>query len=52
MSKWVVNIKSGAKYDIYVGRGSKWGNPFSHKYSKWAEVIVDTREEAFECYKN
>lgn len=25
----VVNIKH-AKYDVYIGRGSKWGNPFSH----------------------
>ena len=23
----VVNLKQ-AKYDIYIGRGSKWGNPF------------------------
>jgi len=48
----VVNLKSGEKYDVYIGRGSKWGNPFSHlKYSQ-AEVVVDTREEAIECYKN
>ncbi len=39
-------------YDVYIGRGSKWGNPFSHKHSKWAEVTVDSREEAIECYKN
>jgi len=23
----VVNVKS-ANYDVYIGRGSKWGNPF------------------------
>lgn len=27
MSKYVVNVKS-SKYDVYIGRGSKWGNPF------------------------
>jgi hypothetical protein len=48
----VVNIKNGEPYDIYIGRGSKWGNPFSHlKYSQ-AQVVVDTREEAIECYQN
>jgi len=24
----VVNIKSGAPYDVYIGRPSRWGNPF------------------------
>jgi hypothetical protein len=24
----VVNIRSGEPYDVYIGRGSKWGNPF------------------------
>lgn len=24
----VVNIKTGEKYDVYIGRPSKWGNPF------------------------
>lgn len=27
----VVNIKTGVKYDVYVGRPSKWGNPFRPK---------------------
>lgn len=40
-------------YDIYIGRPSKWGNPFTHikdKHTK-AEFIVDTREEAIERYR-
>ena len=39
----IVNIKS-KKYDIYIGRPSKWGNPF---------VIGKdgTREEVIEKYK-
>jgi len=24
----VINISSGEPYDVYIGRGSKWGNPF------------------------
>lgn len=51
MSK-VVNINSGEKYDIYIGRGSKWGNPFTHREGTSAIVKVSSREEAIECYKN
>ena len=29
MATTVVNIRR-AKCDVYIGRGSKWGNPFSH----------------------
>lgn len=38
-------------YDIYIGRGSKWGNPFSHKNGTKAKHIVETREKAIEEYK-
>lgn len=41
-----VHIKSGKPYDVYCGRPSKWGNPFSHKPSSIAEHKVATREEA------
>ena len=31
----VVNIRKTNNYDVYIGRGSKWGNPFRMKdYSK------------------
>lgn len=45
--------KRNERYDVYIGRGSKWGNPFSHKPSKFADIItVATREEAvYEYYK-
>lgn len=34
MKSTVVNLKK-KKYDVYIGRGSKWGNPFAMKdYSK------------------
>ena len=38
-------------YDVYIGRPSKWGNPFSHKEGTSAKFKVSTREEAVEKYK-
>jgi len=40
-------------YDIYIGRPSKWGNPFTHieDGKTLAKYVVDTREEAVEAYK-
>lgn len=47
----VVNIHHGEFYDVYIGRGSKWGNPYSHlPYSK-AQFQTRTREEAIEKYR-
>lgn len=37
-------------YDVYIGRPSKWGNPFSHIPGK-GECQVPTREDAVECYR-
>ena len=38
-----------SNYDVYVGRPTKWGNPFSHK--KLPGIItVSTREEAIAAY--
>lgn len=28
MATTVVNLKGGVRYDVYIGRPSKWGNPF------------------------
>ena len=41
-----------AHYDVYVGRGSKWGNPFSHKPSPriYGKYLARSREEAIEKY--
>lgn len=39
------------EYDIYIGRGSKWGNPFSWEEGTKAAYKVATREEAIECYR-
>ena len=48
----VVNLNN-EEYDIFIGRGSKWGNPYTHHKDKptLAEFIVDTREEAIERYR-
>jgi hypothetical protein len=37
-------------FDVYIGRPSKWGNPFSHKDGTLAEFRVETREEAIASY--
>ena len=46
----VVHCKK-EKYDVYIGRPSKWGNPFSHKEGTTAKYKTNTREEAIEKYK-
>lgn len=38
------------EFDIYIGRGSQWGNPFTHKSGTQANWVVKTREEAIEKY--
>src|SRR5579859_1174800 len=40
-------------YDVYIGRPSKWGNPFTHIKDKTtiAEFVVDSREEAIKKYR-
>lgn len=46
----VVN-KNKSPYDVYIGRGSKWGNPFTHREGTTAEFIVGSREEAIAKYE-
>jgi len=52
MSTKVVHCKKD-KYDVYVGRPSKWGNLFTHIKDRntKAEFVVDTRKEAIERYR-
>jgi hypothetical protein len=38
-------------YDIYIGRPSKWGNPFSHKIGTLARFQVGSIIEAIESYR-
>ena len=38
-------------FDVYIGRPSKWGNPYSHQEGTLAEFKVETREEAVQKFK-
>ena len=47
----VVNLKNSEAYDVYIGRGDKWGNPFSSKDTSLAKFKVDSREEAIKKHR-
>lgn len=51
MSTTLANIKRNEEYDVFIGRPSKWGNPFSHLPSTLAQYKVSCREEAVEKYR-
>jgi hypothetical protein len=38
-------------FDIYIGRPSKWGNPFSHEEKTIAKWKVSSRDIAIRSYK-
>lgn len=46
----VVHCKKD-RYDVYIGRGSKFGNPYSHKEGTAAAWVVETREDAIRLYE-
>jgi hypothetical protein len=50
MPTLVVNVRY-EKYDVYIGRGSIWGNPFSHLSDTKALFRVKTREESIDRYR-
>jgi len=45
----VVHFKK-EKFDVYIGRPSNWGNPFSCKDGTLAEVKVKTRGESIDAH--
>lgn len=51
MDTTVVNIRV-EECDVYIGRGSVWGNPFSTKSSKYDVIRVDTVEDAIRLYED
>lgn len=51
MTTRVVHCKR-EKFDVYVGRPSKWGNPFAIKRTAHAKAMVDTRDEALRQYES
>jgi len=52
MKTKVVHCKK-EPYDIYIGRPSKWGNPFTHIKDRTtkAEFIVEDREASIKAHK-
>ena len=46
----IVHCKK-SDYDVYIGRPSKWGNPFSHHEGTNAEFKVGSRAEAIQQYE-
>ncbi|MCK9434456.1 MAG: DUF4326 domain-containing protein [Candidatus Cloacimonetes bacterium] len=50
MAGKVVHFKK-SKFDVYIGRPSIWGNPWSFKGGTIADFIVDTREESIVNYE-
>jgi hypothetical protein len=51
MKTSVVNLKK-EPHDVYIGRGSKWGNPYSHKEGTLAKFVVKNRREAIKKYED
>lgn len=51
-SKWVVHCKR-EPFDIYIGRPSKWGNPFTHGTSMFTGMVtvVHSRDVAIQSFK-
>ena len=49
----VVNVRDAERGTYtYIGRGSEWGNPYSHRPSKYPDVIrVATRDDAIKRYR-
>jgi hypothetical protein len=47
----VVHMQKGTPVDVYIGRPTKWGNPFSHKPGTLARFIVKDRQAAIDAYR-
>ncbi len=45
------HIAEVGKVDVYCGRGSVLGNPFSHKEGTRAKFVMESRDEAVEAYR-
>jgi len=49
----VYRLKHPVDDYVYIGRPSKWGNPFTHlRTNTKAEFVVATREEAIAKYES
>lgn len=47
----VINIHDYGKYDVFIGRTSIWGNPYSHKSGTLAKFKTKTRKESIDKYE-
>lgn len=47
LNKNTSGIPEGA---VYIGRGSAWGNPFTHLLNTTAKFVVKDRQEACHAY--
>lgn len=47
----LVNRHHGAGYDVYIGRGTKWGNPYSESPGPGVRFVVESRAEAVRLYR-
>ena len=45
------HVAKAGVIDVYCGRGSVLGNPFSHKEGTKAKFVVESRDEAVEAYR-
>ena len=46
------NHKHTKDYDVYIGRPTKWGNPYSHLQHSKGTILVATRDEAVDLYRD
>lgn len=44
----VVNIDKGENFDVYIGRGSKWGNPYAIGFDGDREEVIQKYKYDFE----
>ena len=51
LNKYHFKNKPLPENTIYIGRGSKWGNPYSHLEGTKALFKVESRDEAIQAYK-
>lgn len=49
-ASYVVHVRK-LRFDVYIGRPSKWGNPYSHMYGTSARYKARTRAEAIVLYE-
>ena len=45
------HVAEAGVVDVYCGRGSVLGNPYSHKEGTKAKFIVESRDEAVDAYR-